>query len=162
MAINTFIKFMNPNIAGSSTAKGHEGAVEVLEWSLDSVQKASPLRGTPEKPKLSPLRFAKFIDSASEDLLKMLWSSGTIGKVELTCHRGAVDSGPQSLVRYLRIELEGVIVSKHEISGGIGDLPIEHVELSYAKITFAYEASEPNLNARAQIISYDRRSNDVV
>jgi len=157
MAISIFIKFMNPNIAGSCTTKGHEGDVEVLDWSLVSVQKASPLRNAIEEPKLSPLRFAKYIDNASEDLLKALWSCTKLGKVELTCHRSSGDIPGQSLVRYLKIELEGVIVSKHEISRG-DDLPIEHLELAYSKITFTYDRSEPNLRGGVQSASYDRRT----
>ncbi|MCA9662872.1 MAG: type VI secretion system tube protein Hcp [Myxococcales bacterium] len=162
MSGNMFVRFNNPRITGSSKIKGHEGDVEVLSWSFGASQPTSPVRsqsggGTIERTQCAPLCFTKYIDRASDDLLKGVWTGRPIGKVDLMCYRASGDGGANQMgVLYLTITLERVIVGNYEIRGEVGDLPTEHIELKYAKATFAYSG-----DGGVETISYDQAT-DVI
>lgn len=161
MAGKTFLRFNNPRISGSSMAKGHEGDVEVGSWGFGGTQPSSPVRSvsTTEKVQLEPLRFTKFIDKASDDLLKGLFTANRLGKVELICYRSSGDTGgSQNGFLYLTLELEGVIVSKYELNDQPDDIASEKVELSYRKISFTYH--EYQGGGGPESIAYDLVRNE--
>jgi type VI secretion system secreted protein Hcp len=139
MAVNMFLKFENPAIKGSSTAPGHTDEIEVLSWSHGFVQPTSPTRGggTVESATHQSLTFTKYLDHATDDLLKLCWAGKQIGKATLSCYRadGASDNKP---VEYLRLVMEHVIISNYSISGGPGDIPVENVALDYGIIQYTY------------------------
>lgn len=163
MAINAFIKFIGPDIAGSSTLKGHETHIEVMSWSYGCSQPAQAVRstgggGTIEKVHHSPFTFTKQLDTASDDLLKMCWTGKHIDKATFAAYRASGDAGAsQSGVKYLTIELETVIVQDMTISGSEGIQPMENVSLNYGKITFTYDPQEPakGTPGGVQVISHD-------
>ena len=169
MSGNMFITFTEPAIAGSSKLKGHEAQIEIHSWNYGCHQPASPIRssaggGTMEKVSQSPLNFTKYIDTASDDLLKMCWTGKHIGKAVLTAYRSSGDGGANQIgVQYLKIELESVIVQDFSISGAIGDLPIENVSLNYAKITFTYDPQDGGKGTPGgvQSIMYDGATNTI-
>ncbi len=143
MASNMYIKFEEPGIEGDSTAEGHVGQIEVLSWSHGFNQPTSPVRsaagsGTVEQATHQNLTFTKYVDTATDDLLKMCWSGKQIGKATLTCRRsdGATDNAP---VDYLVIEIQHIIVSNFSISGGPGDVPVENVSLDYGIVKYIYK-----------------------
>lgn len=148
MAINAFMKFTGPDIAGSSTLKGHETHIEVYSWNYGCHQPAQAVRssgggGTIEKVHHSPFTFTKQLDTASDDLLKMCWTGKHIEKAVFAAYRASGDPGAsQSGVKYLTVELESVIVQDFTISGSIGDQPMENVSLNYGKITFTYDPQD--------------------
>lgn len=166
MASNMFIKFTGPDIAGSSTLKGHETHIEVHSWNYGCHQPASPIRssaggGTMEKVHHSPFTFTKSIDTASDDLLKMCWTGKHIEKAVFAAYRASGDgAAAQSGVKYLTIELETVIIQDFSISGGVGDLPMESVSLNYGKITFTYDPQSQSggTPGGVQVISHDIRT----
>ena len=152
MATNMFIKFEEPEIAGSSTAEGHSKEIEVLSWSHGFTQPTSPTRGTAgsgtvEQANHSNLTFTKYLDASSTDLLKMCWGGKQIGKATLSCYRsdGAQGSKP---VEYLRVIMQHVIISNLSVSGGPGDIPVENVSLDYGVVQYIYkEQKQPDDSA---------------
>lgn len=169
MAINTFIKFLGPDINGGSSSKGHETEIEVLSWSHGFHQPTTPVRshgggGTVEKVNHALFTFTKILDSSTDDLLKMCWSGKHIDKATVTCYRSAGDTGgPQMGVPYLKIVMESVIVADYNVSGATGDMPLETVSLNYAKVTYTYNAQDKTKGVRGadQPVSHDLRTNEV-
>jgi len=145
VATNIFMKFeADSEFKGSSTSKGHEGEVELLSWSHGFSQPTSPVRssgggGTKEQAHHQNLTFSKYVDSATDNLLKFCWTGTHIKKVTLTCYRASGDTGSDQMgVPYLKIEMETVIVSNISVGGSGGDLPLETISLDYAKVTYTY------------------------
>jgi type VI secretion system secreted protein Hcp len=164
-----FIKFENPAVDGGSTSKGHETQIEVLSWSHGFTQPTSPVRshagsGTVEKAHHGQFSFAKSMDVATDDLLKICWSGKHVDKVTFTCYRSAGDvGGSQMGVPYLKIEMESVVIANISVSGGPGDVPIENISLAYAKVTYTYTQSDQSKGTTAapQAVSHDLRTNVV-
>jgi len=142
MSTNMYIKFEEPAIEAASTAAGHEKELEVLSWSHGFNQPTSATRstagaGTVEQANHQNLSFTKYLDSATNALLKYCWSGKQIGKATLTCYRssGAEDNKP---VEYLKVIMEHVVISNYSVSGGPGDIPVENVALDYGIIQYNY------------------------
>jgi type VI secretion system secreted protein Hcp len=128
MAANMYLKFENPSVKGASTAPGHEGEIEVLAW---NAQPTGSRRS-------SGLSFSKYLDSATNELLKYCWSGHQFGKATLTCFRsdGAHDNKP---VEYLTLVMEQVVISNYSVAGGPGDIPVENVSLEYSTVQYNYK-----------------------
>ncbi len=140
MAGNMFMKFETPDIKGESSDSSHAGEIQVLSWSHSFNQPTSPTRssagaGSVEQANHSDFSFTKYIDSATDDLLKMNWSGKQIAKATFTAYRADGDNKP---VNYLKILFEHVIISNYSISGGAGDLPTETVTMSYGTVQYTY------------------------
>ncbi len=140
MATNMFIKFEGPELKGESTDETHKDEIAVLSWSHGFSQPTSPIRvsaggGTVEQANHSNFLFTKYIDSSTDDILKMCWSGKHIDKATFTCYRA---SGEKQGVKYLQIIMEKVIISNYSISGGIGDLPVENIALDYGSVQYNY------------------------
>ncbi|MCA9636279.1 MAG: type VI secretion system tube protein Hcp [Myxococcales bacterium] len=132
---NTYIKFAG--VTGGAKAKGLEGWCEAVRWGYGCNQPTSAVAGTVKPPKHSPLTFVKYVDVASDELLKALWAGKPLANVELRCFR---ESGEPSAspVLYLRIFLEHVIVKDYSVEGDGGDLSRETIALDFRKITWEY------------------------
>lgn len=142
MATNLFIKFEDPKgthvVKGECTEKKHTDWIEVMSWSHGFSQPTSPTRssagsGTVEKANHSDLSFTKYVDSATDDILKLTFNGNQVALVTLECYRA--DDAP---IAYLKVEMEGVIISSVSVSGGGGDLPVENISLAYSKVTYTY------------------------
>ncbi len=148
MATNVFITTKAPDIVGGSSAKGHEGWIEVLSWNHGWNQPTTPTRGhggggTLEKVNHQNFVFTKILDSATDDLLKMIWTGKHIDNLTMVCYRSAGDVGTAQMgVPYLKVELESVIVTDYQISGSIGDMPMESVAVNYSKVTYTYNGQD--------------------
>jgi type VI secretion system secreted protein Hcp len=157
MATNMYLKFDEPSINGSSDAPGHAGEIEVLSWSHGFAQPTSPTRssagsGTVEQATHANLTFTKYLDRATNELLKCSWSGTQIGKATLTCYRGDAPAA----YPYLTVAMEHVVVANYSISAGPGDVAVENIALDYGIIKYTYvdqkhgEAStEHNLETRS-------------
>jgi type VI secretion system secreted protein Hcp len=159
MAGNMFIKFEEPGVTGDSTDQNHSGEIQVLSWSHSFNQPTSPTRssaggGTVEQANHSDFTFTKYIDSGTDDLLKLCWQGNQVQKVTFTCYRADGDNQP---VLYLKIEMEKVIVSNYSIGGGTGDIPTENISLSYGKVKYTYkkQKSEDGTADGDQPVSHD-------
>ena len=140
MAVNGYIVF--DGVEGDSGAKGHEKAIEVQSWSHGFSQPTSPTRsaagaGTVEQANHQNFNFSKYIDSATDDLLKLCWSGKQVPKVTLSCFRADGNTDNES-IKYLEVVMEHVIVSNISLSGGPGDLPMENISLDYGIVQYNY------------------------
>ena len=111
MAVNVFLEFKEPTIKGECTDSNHKDDVELLAWSHSFSQPTSGTRssaggGTVEMATHGDMSCTKYIDSSSDDLIKMCWSGKHIGKATMHCYRSDGDNKP---VKYLEIEMEDVI-----------------------------------------------------
>jgi type VI secretion system secreted protein Hcp len=143
MSVNMYLKFENPAITGSSSAMGHQGEIEVLSWSHGFVQPTSATgssagSGTVEQATHQSFTVTKYLDSATNEILKYFWSGKQFGRVTFACYRpdGAADNKP---VEYLTVVMEHVVISNYSVSGGRGDIPVENVTLDYGTVQYNYK-----------------------
>ena len=139
MATNIYIKF--DGVDGESEAGKHKKWIEILSWSHGFTQTVTPSSDkssggqTKGQADHSDFSFTKYMDSATDDLLKACWLGKQFQKVNLECYRSA---GANEPIKFLEIDFEDVVIANYSISGGGGDLPIENVSLSYAKVKYGY------------------------
>lgn len=158
MATNIYLKL--DGIEGECRAKGHEKEIEILSWSHGFSQPTSSVRASSgacvEKANHSDINVTKYLDSASDDILKSIWSGKLVKTAVITCYRSD-GSESNEHVEYLKIELDEVIISNFSISGGAGDIPIENLSLNYGKIKYTYtpQKEEDGTGGSAQPISCD-------
>ena len=165
MAANFFLKLETPNIDGESTDSSHSKELQILSWSHSFNQPTKPTRssaggGTVEQANHSDFSITKYIDSATDDLLKMCWSGKQIAKGTFTAYRADGDNKP---VKYLTVEMEKIVVSNISFGGGGGDLPTETVALAYGKVTYTYmpqKVSDGTADG-AQPVSHDLVAQEV-
>jgi type VI secretion system secreted protein Hcp len=159
-----YIKFTGPDIAGESTDAEHEEWIEVDNWEHQFDQPTSPTKssvggGTVERVNHHPFTFQKYIDSGTDDLLKMCWTGQHIDKAEFHAYRA---DGTGEATQYLKVEMEKVIVADYTIVGSDGELPREEIELDYGKITYTYTPQEKTGEVgSAQPVSHDLTTNEV-
>ena len=159
MATNHYAKM--DSITGSSSATGHVGEIELLSWSAGFSQPTSPTRstagaGSVEQANHANFTFTKYIDSATDDLLKHCWSGQQIPNVVVSCYRADGDAS-NAPVEYLKIEFQHVIISNFSISGGAGDVPVENVSLDYGIVKYTYtpQATADGTPGTAEPIQHD-------
>jgi len=132
----------SPTIQGEVTTTGFTNAVEVLSWSHGFTQATSPTRstaggGTVSLAMHSDLTFTKYIDKATDGIIKACWTGDQISKIVLSCVRS--DGGTSKGIVFLEVEMDDVIVSGYSTGGGQGDLPTENITLAYGKVTYTYK-----------------------
>lgn len=159
MATNSYIKM--DGIDGGSTSENHAKEIEVMSWSHGFSQPTSPVRstagsGSVEQANHSNFTFTKYIDSATDDLLKHCWTGKQIKTAVVTCYR-ADGNDKNKPVEYLKIEMEHVVVSNYSISGGAGDVPVENVSLDYGVVKYTYlpQKKEDGTGGSAQPIKHN-------
>lgn len=161
MAVSAFLKLTG--IEGSSTIKGHEKQIEVVSWNHSFNQPTTAVKSsgggaTVEKANHAHINFTKACDDSTPPLLKHCWSGKYIAEGEITCSR----SDGESEVKYLIIKMENVVVADYSISGGEGGIPVEHIALDYAKITYTYLGMGADGTVGGNIpTSHDLRTNVV-
>jgi len=143
MAANMYLRFEDPDIKGTSTTPGHEKEMEILSWNHGFAQPTSPTRSTGpvEQATHQNFTFTKYLDQATNELLKYCWAGKQFKKVTLTCFRadGATDNKP---VEYLTVIMEHVVISNYAVSGGPGDVPVENVSLEYGIVQYQYKSEK--------------------
>lgn len=159
MAVNVFLKFEEPAIKGESTDDKHKEEIQVLSWSHSFNQPTKATRstaggGTVEQANHSDFTFSKYLDAATDDLMKYCWNGKQIGKATLSCYRS---DGGAAAILYLEIKMEDIIVSNISIGGGPGDLPTENISLAYGKVTYTYKSQKPETGdaGGVQPVSHD-------
>jgi type VI secretion system secreted protein Hcp len=154
------------SIEGESTAAEHDKEIEILSWSHGFSQPTSSVRAssgsTVEKVNHSDLSITKYLDSSTDDILKMCWTGKQIKTGVITCLRSDGSSDNKHVV-YLKIEMDDIIIANYSISGGGGDLPVENVSLNYGKIKYTYmpQKQADGTGGSAQPIAYDLLTNKV-
>ncbi len=140
MAANFFLKFEEPAIKGELTDADHKDELQVLSWSHSFNQPTKPTRssaggGTVEQANHSDFSITKYLDAATDDLLKYCWNGKQIGKGTFTAYRA---DGDNKAIKYLEVIMEKIVISNVSFGGGGGDLPTETVALGYGKVTYNY------------------------
>jgi len=160
MATNFFLKLETPEIKGESTDSKHKDELQILSWSHSFNQPTKPTRssaggGTVEQANHSDFTVTKYLDAATDDLLKMCWSGKQIGKGTFSAYRA--DGKSDDAIKYLEVIMEEIVVSNMSFGGGGGDLPTETVALSYGKVSYNYIPQKPADGTAAgnQSVSHD-------
>ena len=162
MASNMFIKFAD--VVGESSDVNHVEWIEILSWSHSFSQPASPLRdstgSTIERANHSDLTITKYLDAATDDLIKSCWNGKQFETVDIECFRS---DGQNEAIKYLEVNMEDVILSNFSISGGGGDIPMENLSLAYSKITYTYidKIKDDAKGGGAQPTFHDLKTNEV-
>lgn len=157
MATNFFLALAG--ITGEASDSVHTGQIQVLSWSHSFNQPTSPTRasagsGTVEQANHADFSFTKYIDSATDDILKACWTGLQIATGTFTAYRS---DGTGDGVNYLEIDFANVVISNYSISGGTGDVPVETVTMSYSKVTYTYSPQKQadGTGGAAQPVSHD-------
>lgn len=138
MAVDAFLKFFGPDIAGESTDSTHTDWMEVLNYNFGVTQAISTASGTggrsAERVDFSDFSFTKTISKASIDLALNCATGQHFNKAELQVHEA---SGEKH--QYYKVIMEDVIISSYQPSGTRGgDKPTEHATINYGKIQWEY------------------------
>ncbi|MDD5461299.1 MAG: type VI secretion system tube protein Hcp [Methylococcales bacterium] len=137
MATNTYMQ-IDP-IKGESTDDAHKDWVEVLNFSHGLSQPSSGASGTggrsAARADFSALNITKLVDKASADLNQYCANGKHIAKLALEV---CLESG--SKVCVWKCELENLMVSSVQVSGGGSDRPVESVSFVYDIISWTYTA----------------------
>ena len=137
-----WIRFENPAIDGASTTPGHEKEIEVLSW------------GAAVAPDKQPrIVFTKYLDTATNAIMKMCWSGKQIEKAVLRCFR--YDKGAPH--EYLVITMEHVVIENYSVSGGPGEIPVENVSLIYGTVHYDYRPQSGALGMMATFKQTDSK-----
>ncbi|QTA85799.1 Hcp family type VI secretion system effector [Desulfonema magnum] len=163
MASNMLLKL--DTIDGESTDAVHagEGWIEILSWSHGFTQPTTPVRAssgsTTEMCNHSDVSVTKYLDKATDQILNKVWSGKQLAEAHIECYRSDGNNNP---VKYLQIDMEKVIISNYNISGGGGDVPMENLSLSYGKVTYNYIQYDNEGNPQGvQPVSHDLTTNEV-
>lgn len=131
------------DIKGESTAKGHEGEIEILSWSFGtspagtgpstaagrSAAGSDQSAGQPTgKRQHKPITITKSVDKATPMLAQASRSGTILPEVTLYVQERAGATEP-----YMKIELKNVYITSYQTSGS-GDRPTETLSLNYERI----------------------------
>lgn len=141
-AVDMFIKF--DGVDGESKDDKHDKWIDVLSMQWDNVaprpgaagarRMALPRRGArADGGEIKSLTLTKSYDAASPKIVLKCAEGEHIPSVLIELTTTGEEAG-----RYLKVELEDVIVSSYSLSGGEGSVPTESVTLNFAKYKYAY------------------------
>ncbi|HAO22755.1 MAG TPA: type VI secretion system tube protein Hcp [Desulfobacteraceae bacterium] len=137
MATNMYLQL--DGIKGESVDLNHKDWIEILSFSHGFTQPVTPVRAssgsTVERCNHSDISVSKYVDKATDAILKHIWSGKQISKAVLEFFRA---DGQNKPVKYIEVELANVVISNYNMSGGQGSLPMENISLSYGKVTYRY------------------------
>ncbi len=146
MTTNMHLKI--DSIPGESRKKGHEGQIEILNWSFGMDQQASVGQGHGSgagRVQVRDLTLSKYICKADTALMQHCCNGKHIPEITLFCEK----AGGDSTVEYVKIVCKQVLVTNHSVSGSEGDLVIASVSLNFSEYVFTYTQQEAEGNAGA-------------
>lgn len=128
-------------IKGESTDTNHKDWMEILSFSHGFTQPSSPVRstsggGTVERATHSDFTVSKYLDAATDDIIKQCWTGKMVSKGQVQAYRA--DGATDKAALYLQVDFENIVIANYSIGGGAGELPTESVSLSYGKVTYSY------------------------
>jgi type VI secretion system secreted protein Hcp len=143
MPFDTYLKFEGgPKVEGETTAKGHEGQIEVYSFSWGA---SNPTTVSPGKEGLSASRVSissfnvmKKTEKSSPVLFSACCTGQAFDKCTVAMRKATGESGGQK--PFLEYIFENVMVESVQWSGSSGgdDTPTESVSLAFAKCTVKY------------------------
>ncbi len=161
MSTNMFLQL--EGVTGESTDSNHPDWIEITSWSHGFSQPTTPLRASSgssvEMCNHSDIAVSKYIDKASDQILKLIWSGKQIPTAVLECFRADGNNTP---VKYLAIKMEKVVLSNYNVSAGEGVIPMENLGISYGKVTYEYTQYDSEGNPQGvQPVYHDLTTNEV-
>jgi type VI secretion system secreted protein Hcp len=146
MASDFYLKI--GDIEGDSTADGHEKEIEVTSMSLGFMMPVGPRSSagsaTTEKVQVTEVTLSKVMDASSTKLMLACCLGTHYDSAIVSINR---PDGQGGQVEYAKWELNDVIVSSFQNSGGGTGLPMESLSLNYGKITLNYTQTDPATGA---------------
>ena len=120
------------SIPGDSTAKGHEGQIEISSFSFGAHTGTISGTGSLETtlPIFNDLQITKSMDVSSSSFVSDIVSGKPISTVEIFLTE--IVNGQEFTYNY--ITLNNVLISSYDVSSG-GDTPTESISFSYEKIS---------------------------
>ncbi|HWA59195.1 MAG TPA: type VI secretion system tube protein Hcp [Gemmatimonadales bacterium] len=154
MAFDAFLKF-EPDVPGEATAKGFEGAIEILSFSFGAANSINPIGGGSGsgKASLSEFNVMKKTDIASATFFQNCCKGKHFDKATVSFRK----AGGEQVV-YLTYEFEKVFVSSIQWSGSTGgdDVPTESASFAFKKVTITYNSqTDAGEAAGPQVAMYD-------
>jgi type VI secretion system secreted protein Hcp len=163
MAVDLFLKIMDPPIDGECQKKDHVGEVDILSFSFGAHQTGSfqkgGMGGGAGKAEFTDVSILKEVDKASPQLFQACAAGTHFKKMLLTSQK----AGDKPLL-YYTVELGDVIVSSLTNSGSTGgDAITESLTFNVAQIKFTYyEQQKDGSKGAKSEAGYDIRSNDKI
>lgn len=135
-SVDYFLKV--DGIAGESTDERHKGEIEILSYSLGTASGGSVAPGGGGRVQMQDFHFSMVMNKASPLLFQKCVTGEHISEVVLTARKAGADQQD-----YLTIKFTDVIVSSYTTSG-TGDVPIDNVSFSFAKLDIEYKPQNPD------------------
>lgn len=133
MAFDAFLKLL-PEIEGESTAKKHEGEIEVLSfsWNVSNTSTGGGGGGGGAgKAVRSDFNIVKHVDKASPLLMVAVCTGRHFDDALFTVEQ---PRGGKAAEAFLKIKLSEVLISSYQTGGGGNDVPTDQVSLNFAEI----------------------------
>lgn len=152
MAKTTAIFIKIDGIEGESEYKEHEKEIDVesISWGMSQPSTmALGGGGGAGKATVRDLSFNHFVDKASPNLMLYCLQGKHVAKATVSVRK----AGGEKPLKYLKIEMEDIIVSNVSVSCSEADeRPIESVSLSFAKVKFEYQAQDKTGKAAGGVV----------
>lgn len=154
MAFDAFLQF-EPEVPGEATAKGFEGAIEILSFSFGASNSINPIGGGSGSGKASMSDFSvmKKTDIASAKFFNHCCKGKHFDKATVSFRK----AGGEQVV-YLTYVFEKVFVTSIQWSGSSGgdDVPTESASFTFKKVEITYNSqTDAGEAAGPQVASYD-------
>ena len=132
MAYDAFLKI--ETIDGESTAKGHEGAIELLSYSWGATQSGVAGGGTgggggTGKVTLQDFHFVANFSKASPRLFEGVATGRHYPTADLSVRKAGANTD------FVKLRMSDVIISSYQV-GGSGEIPTDQVSINFVKIEF--------------------------
>jgi type VI secretion system secreted protein Hcp len=148
MAVDMFLEI--DGIKGESKDDAHKEKIDILAWSWGLSQSGSMHiggGGGAGKVSVQDISFTKYIDKASPSLFLFCCTGKHIATATLIVRKAG-----DKPVEYLKIELEGVLISSVSMGGSGGeDRLTENFSLNFAKVTHKYTPQQADGTADAEM-----------
>ena len=137
MAFDAYLKI--DGIVGEALDSNHKDWIEITDFryvveQVVSATASSAGGATAGRSNFPDFSISKHIDKASAKLFELCASGKHIKNIVIHINRAG---GKQE--KYLQIKLEEVLITNVSAFGGThDDLPIEHVNFNYGRISFTY------------------------
>ena len=144
-AVDMFLKI--DGIDGEAVDEAHSAWIDVLsvDWgstgtpvrAATTVRQGSAERKRPGRVKYGDITLKKGYDASSPKLAEACANGKHIPKMSLEWTTSTSDGS-----RYMRVELQDVVISSYRIDATGGDRPMESVSLNFAKVKTTYIPQE--------------------
>jgi len=150
MSVDIFLKLSN-NIKGESQDVTYKDNIDVLAWQWGMVQSGTTHLGAGGgggKVNVSDISITKYVDLASNDLIKRCTSGEHLESAELIVRK----AGGKSPVEYFKLKMETVMITSYATGGSKDGLDRiqENLTLNFRKFQITYTLQEDSGAAGAE------------